>query len=132
LAYHTLHETLDTAQNFGVPYSLSDRYATLEQISPQAVAEQSRWLISDLLQDRLPRRREPDGDEPDPAYEQGTRARWASYVETALAAVRDARTAVQQRDALIDLLDRLYAVRRYYRLGAGLPSPAELSWPAGA
>ena len=121
-AYHTLHETLDTAQNFGIPYSLADRGATLEQISPQALVDQSGRLISDLLLDQVPRRRDPDGDEPDPAYEPDIRERWARYIETALVAVREARTVEQQRGAFIDLIDRLYAVRRYYRLGAGLPS----------
>ncbi|MEV5244686.1 toxin glutamine deamidase domain-containing protein [Streptomyces werraensis] len=32
LAYHTLHETLDIAQNFGVPYSLNDRAAGLSEV----------------------------------------------------------------------------------------------------
>ncbi|MEU6341906.1 toxin glutamine deamidase domain-containing protein [Streptomyces sp. NPDC046977] len=33
LAYHTLHETLDIAQNFGVPYSLHDQAAGLRDVT---------------------------------------------------------------------------------------------------
>ncbi|MFE1241984.1 hypothetical protein [Streptomyces tendae] len=37
LAYHTLHETLDVASNFGVPYSLTDRAAGLADVGVEAV-----------------------------------------------------------------------------------------------
>lgn len=56
LAYHTLHETLDMASNFGVPYSMLDRGADLADYGPgtllktRAVAR--RWA-SLALQDAL-------------------------------------------------------------------------------
>lgn len=38
-AYHTLHEVMDIAQNFGVPYSMENQYATLNETSRQSIYE---------------------------------------------------------------------------------------------
>ncbi|MFF9102918.1 hypothetical protein ACF1AU_20335 [Streptomyces rubrogriseus] len=48
LAYHTLHETMDVASNFGVPYSLADRAAGLADVSVEAALTEMETKAADL------------------------------------------------------------------------------------
>ncbi|MFJ3891012.1 hypothetical protein [Streptomyces rubrogriseus] len=48
LAYHTLHETMDVASNFGVPYSLTDRAAGLADVSVEAALTEMETKAADL------------------------------------------------------------------------------------
>ncbi|MGW3635974.1 hypothetical protein ACWD7F_38770 [Streptomyces sp. NPDC005122] len=54
LAYHTLHEVLDIAQNFGLAYTVNDQTATLRTISTSAAAHEARSLATDLRSGTLP------------------------------------------------------------------------------
>ncbi|WP_399936785.1 hypothetical protein ACGH52_00920 [Streptomyces sp. BBFR25] len=48
LAYHTLHETLDVASNFGVTYSLTDRAAGLADVSVEAALAEMETKAAEL------------------------------------------------------------------------------------
>ncbi|XVV33675.1 hypothetical protein ACQPXT_05435 [Streptomyces sp. CA-100214] len=48
LTYHTLHETMDVASNFGVPYSLTDRAAGLADVSVEAALTEMETKAADL------------------------------------------------------------------------------------
>ncbi|MBZ9640920.1 hypothetical protein K8369_16270, partial [Streptomyces sp. PSKA30] len=48
LAYHTLHETLDIAQNFGVPYSLHDQAAGLPDVTVENLLTQVQAEAAEL------------------------------------------------------------------------------------
>ncbi|MYS74442.1 hypothetical protein GTY88_29090 [Streptomyces sp. SID5926] len=48
LAYHTLHETMDVASNFDVPYSLTDRAAGLADVSVEAALTEMETKAADL------------------------------------------------------------------------------------
>ncbi|MFF8572645.1 toxin glutamine deamidase domain-containing protein [Streptomyces sp. NPDC015408] len=48
LAYHTLHETMDVASNFGVPYSLTDRAAGLAHVGVEAALTEMETRAADL------------------------------------------------------------------------------------
>jgi hypothetical protein len=53
-AYHTLHETLDIAQNFGVSYSMTHQYAGLKKISVDRALNDSQEMATSLLNGRIP------------------------------------------------------------------------------
>ncbi|MCX4596500.1 hypothetical protein OG819_44705 [Streptomyces sp. NBC_01549] len=53
-AYHTLHEVLDLAQNFGLAYTVNSQTATLGTISTSAAAHEARSLATDLRSGTLP------------------------------------------------------------------------------
>ncbi|OWA13237.1 hypothetical protein B9W62_00480 [Streptomyces sp. CS113] len=48
LAYHTLHETMDVASNFEVPYSLTDRAAGLADVSVEAALTEMETKAAEL------------------------------------------------------------------------------------
>jgi hypothetical protein len=57
-AYHTLHEVLDIAQNFGVPYSMDHQDASLVHTSLRAELRKADSLVSELSRGVAPR---PEG-----------------------------------------------------------------------
>ncbi|MDH2393553.1 hypothetical protein QCN29_33270 [Streptomyces sp. HNM0663] len=72
-AYHTLHETLDIAQNFGVPYSMRNQAAGLSRVRLDVLLTEARSLVEQLK--KVPRSVAPvrfrdhdamDVDGPDP------------------------------------------------------------------
>lgn len=54
LAYHTLHEVLDIAQNFGLSYTMDDQTATLGTISTSAAVHEADFLATELRNGTLP------------------------------------------------------------------------------
>jgi hypothetical protein len=53
-SYHTLHEVMDVAQNFGVSYSLLDQTASLGRVNPQSAVTDAIGLADNLLAGRVP------------------------------------------------------------------------------
>jgi hypothetical protein len=53
LAYHTLHETLDMASNFGVPYNMLDRGAGLADYRSGTLLKSMRETIAELRKDLI-------------------------------------------------------------------------------
>ncbi|MFH8974539.1 hypothetical protein [Streptomyces sp. NPDC017890] len=53
LAYHTLHETLDMASNFGVSYNMLDRGAGLADYRPGTLLKSMRETIAELRKDLI-------------------------------------------------------------------------------
>ncbi|MFI6055856.1 DUF4157 domain-containing protein [Streptomyces violascens] len=47
-AYHTLHEVMDIAQNFGVPYKITDQYAGREDLKMSKLENQLRMLQGEV------------------------------------------------------------------------------------
>ena len=54
-AYHTLHEVLDIAQNFGVPYSMDHQTATLDHTSLSSELSTANRFAAQLGRGRAPR-----------------------------------------------------------------------------
>lgn len=53
-AYHTLHEILDVAQNFGISYTMNDQAATLTKVSWSAAHREAKSLAQVLRSGTLP------------------------------------------------------------------------------
>ncbi len=48
LAYHTLHEVMDIAQNFGIPYNMLDRYQDVQRHAPGQAKANAISQLADL------------------------------------------------------------------------------------
>jgi len=117
LAYHTLHETMDTAQNFGVPYSLSNREATLSQISVHSVASDAQEMAS-FLENFM----DIDGGAGQVhGYPLTKRQQSALYVRDAINRVDAVWDRPEEPSAVIELLDRYYLVREAVLAGYVTP-----------
>ncbi|MFE6904701.1 lonely Cys domain-containing protein [Streptomyces sp. NPDC057717] len=119
-AYHTLHEVLDIAQNFGVSYSLFDRYAGLDKITPsQAVRDAERLAKRLMKKGKLPidANRSVTKDEADRMWRNG-----ADLLEEVAQVQRILREGNrgEARAALTTLLTQLDRVRRRFHLDATL------------
>jgi hypothetical protein len=107
------HETFDSAQNFGVPYSIFDRQSSLRQISVDAIVADARRFADDISDGRILKRSDKD------AMDFGQD--WPKSTRSAAEAVAVAPDDQDRREALIRLLDSMQDAKRNYGFETGLP-----------
>ncbi|MFG2526259.1 hypothetical protein [Streptomyces sp. NPDC048527] len=118
LAYHTLHEVLDIAQNFGLSYAMNDQTATLGTIAISAAAHEARCLATDLRSDVVPVPLSSTGDQRSDLHA------LAARLDAERRAADDASTTSEQLEAYARLLSELEHAKNQVGLVATLGPPA--------
>ncbi|MCX5215888.1 hypothetical protein OG689_42860 [Kitasatospora sp. NBC_00240] len=113
LAYHTLHEVLDIAQNFGLSYTVNDQAATLGMIGIGAAAHEARSLAAGLMGGTVPVLEGSTGVQRSDLHALGAR------LDAECRAAEDASSTSKKLEAYARLLGELEHVKSK----VGLPAP---------
>ncbi|WP_327417438.1 hypothetical protein [Streptomyces sp. NBC_01233] len=118
LAYHTLHEVLDIAQNFGLSYTMNDQTATLGTIDIRVAAHEARSLATGLRSDIVPVPLRSTGDQRSDLHA------LAARLDAERRAADDASTTSERLEAYARLLSELEHVKNQVGLTTTLGPPA--------